>query len=386
MNDSGQDILFDTNGFLEGVDRFSLPTGDRIALLGNYCDWIAQVIADIHGAELDISIEMYIFESDGDGLDVAEALKQAVRRGVRVKLLVDGLGTRGTPDIFFENLNNAGIMVRHYNPVHWWTFIVSPGRPLRRRNHRKLILIDQKIGHIGGMNFGSSFREWEDLSLRIEGPFAGELYKSNERVWTGPPGYSLFLPWRSRNVFPVIQLLDNFYSDQYSPIKKHYLAAMKRARRRILLAHGYFFPDKRLRKEMRKAAQRGVRVEVVVPQESDIPPVSYAARHLYGGLLRNGIHVYEMEGKMLHTKAAVVDDNWLTIGSANLDPISLFSCLEINVGLRYGPVINRVAGIIEDYKLRSKKWDYDAWVKRPFRIKALGWLWFRLRRWYADWD
>lgn len=355
LNNSGQERILETAEVLEDANKFSLPSGDRIALLENYSDWIHQVITDIDDADLEISIEMYIFESDGEGLEVVEALKQALKRGVAVKLMIDGLGTRSTPDDFFENLHSEGIMVRRYNPVHWWTFIISPGRPLRKRNHRKLILIDQKIGHIGGMNLGSSFREWEDLSLRIEGTFVQDLYKSHERVWSGQRGYSLLFSRRSRDVSPGIQLLDNFYSDQSSPIKKHYLAAMKRARNRILLAHGYFFPGKRLRKEMRKAVKRGVRVEVVVPEESDIPPVSYAARHLYGGLLKNGIHIYEMEGKMLHTKAAVVDDNWLTIGSANLDPISLFSCLEINVALRYGPLIDRVAGIIEDYKLKSKK-------------------------------
>jgi len=386
LKNSDQNIVSDTDDVFEQITKFSLSSGDRITLHGNYSDWIDQVITDIDSAKLEISIEMYIFESDGEGLEVAKALKRASKRGVDVKLMVDGLGTRSTPDDFFEKLLNEGIMVRRYNPVHWWTFLISPGRPLRKRNHRKLILIDQKIGHIGGMNFGSSFREWEDLSLRIKGPFVGELYKSHACVWSGQLRYSLFLPWRCRGVCPEIQLLDNFYSDQYSPIKKHYLAAMKKSRKRILLAHGYFFPDKRLRREMRKAAKRGVRVEVVVPKESDIPPVSYAARHLYGGLLRNGIHIYEMEGKMLHTKAAVVDDRWLTIGSANLDPISLFSCLEINVGLRYEPLIGRVAEIIEDYKLKSRKWDYDAWVSRPFRIKLLGWFWFRLRRWYADWD
>jgi len=119
-----------------------------------YRDGIDQVITDIDRAELEISIEMYIFESDDEWLEVVEALKGEAKRGVDVKLMVDGLGNRRTPDDFFENLLNEVIMVRRYNLLHWWTFLISPGRPLQKSNHRKLILIDQRIGHIGGMNFG----------------------------------------------------------------------------------------------------------------------------------------------------------------------------------------------------------------------------------------
>ena len=157
LKNSDQNIVSDTDDVFEHITKFSLSSGDRITLHGNYSDWIDQVITDIDSAKLEISIEMYIFESDGEGLEVAKALKRASKRGVDVKLMVDGLGTRSTPDDFFEKLLNEGIMVRRYNPVHWWTFLISPGRPLRKRNHRKLILmsvISIIHGHVFMINQG----------------------------------------------------------------------------------------------------------------------------------------------------------------------------------------------------------------------------------------
>ena len=364
-----------TNQPPPSVASFTAETGDRLTLFSAYRAWIDQLVTDLDRAQREIVMEMYTFEPDGEGGDVAEALLRAAERGVRVRLMVDGLGCRSVPDDFFDWLREGGVRVRTYNPVHWWSFLLHPGKPLHRRNHRKLAVVDNRVGHLGGMNLGFRFRHWEDLALRVEGPSAAALRQSHEYVWEGRRRKPIFLPWRHRGLAPEVHFLDNFSDEQYSPIKKHYIHAIRRAQHRILMAHAYFFPDKRLRKELRKAARRGVSVEIVAPESSDIAAVDYAARHVFRKLLRDGVRLFLFRGAKLHAKAAVIDDDWMTLGSANLDPISLFSCLEINAAIQHRPLIAHLTRVIENYKSRSVEFDMMSWVRRSLPERALEWLW-----------
>lgn len=366
------------------VAEFTTGTGDRLTCFSTYRAWIERLLADIDQAQDEIVVEMYIFEPEGEGGHAAAALMRAAARGVRVRVMVDSLGCRHVSPLFFTRLREAGIDVHIFKPIHWWSFLLTPGKPLRRRNHRKLIVIDRRVGHLGGMNLGGRFTDWRDLSLRIEGPFAVNLRGSHERVWTGRYRKTFLPRSRKKRSLPEIQLFDNFFTDHYSPIKKHYVAAFKRARRRIWLAHGYFFPDKRLRRELRRAMRRGVQVHVIVPASSDIAAVDKAAKHIFGNLLRSGVRLYLL-GDMLHAKAALVDDDWLTLGSANLDPISLFSCLEINVGIRHKDLTAHLAAIIDHYKSEAEEYTYDDWKHRSRWEKLTNQLWYRLRHWYAKW-
>ncbi len=365
------------------VAEFTAGTGDALTCFADYRAWTSRLRADLDAAHDEIVMEMYIFEPEGEGGEIGAALMRAAARGVRVRAMVDSLGCRHVPPSFFAMLREAGIEVREFNPVHWWSFLLSPGKPLRRRNHRKLIVIDRRVGHLGGMNLGGRFDQWRDLALRIEGPFAEVLRQSHERVWTGQ--YRKFLPRRrKKRPVPQLKLFDNFFTDHFSPIKRHYVAAFKRARRRIWLAHGYFFPDKRLRRELRRAVRRGVEVRALVPASSDIAAVDKAARHIYGDLLRCGVRLFLLPA-MLHAKAALVDDDWLTLGSANLDPISLFSCLEINVGISHAPLSAHLAALLESYRREASEYTYDDWKHRSRWEKLTNRLWYALRRWYAEW-
>jgi len=362
---------------------FTAASGNELSLFTELPAWAAQLIADIDAAQNEIVMEMYIFEPDGEGREVADALMRAAGRGVSVRLMVDGLGCETVPSAFFREIEAAGVEFRVYNPLEPWSKWYKPGLPLRRRNHRKLTVIDRRVGHLGGMNLSGRYRDWRDMSLRMAGPVVQCLRASHEAVWSGRYRKFFTAPWRKIRRRDDIVILDNFAGDYYSPVKRYYLAAIKRARSRILLAHGYFFPDKRLRKELRKAARRGVSVEVVTPEDSDIAAVDFAARHLYGRLLRDGIKIHLHQGPMLHVKVAVVDDDWMTLGSANLDPISMFSCLEINAGLVHRPLIEHTVEVIRGYIAESKTIDRTKWKHRPWLEKLLDRLWYRLRRWYA---
>jgi len=358
-------------------------SGDRLALFSEYRRWIDRLLVDLDGAHDEIVMEMYIFEPDGAGSEVALALMRAAQRGVQVRVMYDGLGSETTPSGFFDELRDSGITVRAYNPLEPWSKSYSATLPFRRRNHRKLTVIDGCIGHLGGMNLSGRFIDWADLSLRIEGPAVRTLRQSHQAVWDGRYRKWISHPWRRPGPAAEIRVLDNFANPDYSPIKRHYLTAINKARTRILLAQGYFFPDKRLRKALRKAARRGVSVEVVAPEKSDIRAVDYAAHYIYGKLLRDGVKIFLLPEPMLHAKAAVIDDHWMTLGSANLDPISLFSCLEINVSLRHRPLIAEATAVIEGYQRRATPLSVKAWFKRSWGEKFIAWLWYSLRLWFG---
>ncbi len=245
------------------------------------------------------------------------------------------------------------------------------------------MVIDSRVGHLGGMNLGARFGDWADLALRVEGPAAAELRESHESVWTGRYRKPLFMPWRHHGLLPEIHFLDNFSDEQYSPIKQHYMSAIRHAKTSIRMAHGYFFPDRRLRKELRKAARRGVAVEIVVPASSNIPPVDYAARFVFRQLLGDGVRLFLYRGGMMHAKVAVVDDHWLTLGSANLDPISMFSCLELNATVQHRPLVEHVEAVIAGYQRHSVPVDEAAWARRSRLERAFEWFWFHARKWYA---
>lgn len=367
---------------LSPVAHFNTAAGNRLSLFTDYRAWVDQLLSDIAAAQSEICMEMYIFESEKEGAEVAEAMVAAAGRGVKVNLLYDSFGCMFVPGEFFAALSGAGIQVRAYNPLEPWKRVFRTNLPWRRRNHRKLVVIDGDVGHVGGMNLSRRFRQWQDVSLRIEGPEVKMLRRSHRMVWEGRYRKFIYRPWKARWPRPDVHVLDNFASEHFSPIKRHYLAAMKRAQKHILLAHGYFFPDKKLRKQMRKAARRGVEVAVVVPVKSDVAAVDYAARHIYGRLLRDGVKIYLFQRSMLHAKLAVVDDDWMTLGSANLDPISLFSNLEVNVTVRHRPLIEHTIGVIRGWQGESELLQRAAWLGRPRWEKWLDRVWYRLRRWF----
>ncbi|HEY5998592.1 MAG TPA: phospholipase D-like domain-containing protein [bacterium] len=296
----------------------------RLRLLGDGREAFAALSAAIDHARSHVFLEMYIFAADATGRGLLARLVAAARRGVRVMVLVDAFGSWATPDAFWEPLRAAGARLRFF-------------RPIRRgflpfRNHRKLVLVDDAIAWLGGMNIADEYRggrggqkPWRDFVLVVEGPDAARLRRQFLRMWAlaeRPLAWRALFPGRPRCDEGGERERVRFFAS--GPGQGGRLALqvhrelIRSAAGRVDLAMGYFFPPGRILRELRRAIGRGARVRVLVARHSDVPVMRWAARGLYGRLLRMGVEVFEYLPSMLHAKLAVTDDT-VVVGSANLD-------------------------------------------------------------------
>lgn len=298
-----------------------MPT---LRLLKNGSESFPALFAAMDQAAASIVLEMYIFAGDGTGREFRDRLAAAARRGVQVRVLVDGVGSWSLPADFWDGLRAAGGRVKVFRPVSRGMFLF--------RNHRKLLLVDGRIAFVGGMNIADEYyrgREgeppWRDNALEIAGDEVRRLGASFERMWVQaekPVLKAVFASHRDRGerVPPdgTVQFLESGPEDLRQPVRQAYRRLIGGAERSIDLAMGYFYPHGRVLRALKRAVLRGVRVRLLVPQRSDVAVAAWAARGLYGRLLRAGMEVWEYRPAMLHAKLAVIDDVVIA-GSANLD-------------------------------------------------------------------
>lgn len=298
-----------------------------LRLLKNGAEVFPAMLSAIDRAVSRVALEMYIFADDGVGRGFRARLAAAARRGVEVKVLVDAFGSWGLSDAFWKELRAAGGVVR------WF-------RPMRRgllpfRDHRKLLLVDDAVAFIGGLNIGDEYLggrdgapPWRDNALEISGREVASLGRSFTRMWFRADRhlrFRFFLDRRelrerfSGTIGPGrVRFLESGPEDPVQPVRRAYGRLISRAEKSIDLAVSYFFPPGRVLRALKRAVRRGVRVRLLFPARSDVAVAQWAARGLYGRLLRAGMEVWEYQPAMLHAKLAVVDDTVLT-GSANLD-------------------------------------------------------------------
>ncbi len=312
----------------------------------------------IAAARDEILLEMYWFGSDHTGWLFAEALCAAARAGRLVCLVYDAVGSIGSDEAVFDAMRAAGCKVVQYHPIAPWRARFRLGR-IGHRNHRKLLVVDGRIAMIGGINIGDPWAErgaggggWRDDLVAIEGPAAAAVRGIFQRSWDvlgTDPGEggddddqgSAFEVGDAR-----VRVLGNHYRDERKVIRAAYLTRIHRATSTLYIANPYFVPDRTIRRALRAAVRRGVDVRVLVPGESDVPAVAWASRAFYDELLRAGVRIFEWRGAadgpgaptastgatgaVLHAKTACGDDDWLTIGTYNLDARSGRYNLEIN--------------------------------------------------------
>jgi cardiolipin synthase A/B len=343
------------------VVKVPLRGGHRLHLLeGGGELFPAMIRAMEHAREL-VHVETYIFEFAGSALQVAEAMERAARRGVRVRLVVDGVGTPGLPRLWRERFEQAGVQCRVYQPLgHVGLFIPSRWRRL----HRKLCVVDGELGFCGGINLiddlddlalGRLERPRLDYALQVSGPLVADMLDSMEQLWWRMQAVSRVRQHEFRAAWDALRagrmarpaglsgvgkkaqqaallLRDNVHH-RYD-IERAYLKAIARARREIVIANAYFIPGRKLRRALMLAAARGVRVRLLLHGRYEHFLQYHAARPVYHWLLEAGIEIHEYAPSALHAKVAVVDDAWATVGSTNLDPLSLLLAREANVVTR----------------------------------------------------
>lgn len=270
------------------------------------------MLSAIRSARAEVFLEVYAFSPEGIGAEFIAALSAAARRGVRVRVVIDAWGSApGTSEVEAA-LAAAGCEVAVFGSV----FGLLVGR--LRRNHRKILAVDGEVAFLGGLNVADEYglpdpppdeTPWADLALELRGPVAAwlQVRARREQAWS-PPG-------------PVRVWLSGLGGA--GRLRRRYLKAFGGARRRILLAHAYFLPDRHVVRSIAAAARRGVEVKLVLAGRSDVALATSASRRLYRKLLRAGVEISEWTRSMLHAKAAAVDGERLLVGSFNLDPFSL---------------------------------------------------------------
>ncbi len=317
--------------------------GNRLTLLENGSGYFPALVAEIEAARHEIHLESYIFANDISGGAVAQALMRAARRGVETRVLLDGFGSRGL-DLDCQNtMRAAGVNLYFFRPER---SLLHFRRHRLRRMHRKLAVIDARIGFVGGINLIDDLNgrklvaPRQDYAVRIEGPLVADMHAAARRLWQRILWSRLGLQrgedaWLKPDIEPAGAQRATFLTRdsvrRRRAIEAAYLRAIARARREILIANAYFLPGLRFRHALIAAARRGVRVRLVVQGYSDHPMYHLAARALYRHFLENGVELHEYHASELHAKVAVIDGVWATVGSSNIDPFSLLLSREANL-------------------------------------------------------
>ena len=344
----------------------------------------------IAAARSSILCETYILRDDGTGWRFARALAARARAGVAVHLLYDAWGSSVGED-FLDFLHAAGVQVLAFRPLRWGGRLGEFVQRHRRRNHRKVLVVDGRIAFTGGLNLADDYaapedggKGWRDTHVRLEGPVAKELVLPFVRIWRRAGGKPVDLR-RFRGLVrrpdPRVRVIGSPGFKGHRQIRRAYLQAIETADTRVWITSAYFLPPMRILKALRDAARRGVDVQVIVGGTTDVKPVLFASRTLYGPLLKAGVRIHEFHGRVLHAKTAAVDGRWATVGSSNLDHHSLLVNLEVNAVIED----RRFAEALEELflaDLRSTREVTQAsWRRRTLVERALSWLAYLFRGW-----
>lgn len=299
-------------------------------------DFFDQLENIINEAHTEIHFQTYILKNDTTGNRIVAALKKAVARKVTVHLLLDGLGSRGLPGEFLADLTSNGIHFRFFSPL-----LSSNSFYFGRRLHHKIVVMDTETVLIGGINIAEKYEgtstetPWLDYAVLIHDEATARHAKSICQYYFFKKKSRAFgkIVSDAPNHPTAITLLQNDWLRRKSEIQKTYIKSIYTAQNEIIIVCGYFLPGKKLTKALEKAAQRKVRIRLILSGISDVPLVKEAINYYYAFLLRNNIELYEWNQSILHGKTALVDQKWTTIGSFNLNHLSSYASIEMNVGI-----------------------------------------------------
>ena len=365
--------------------------------LATGAEGINALVHEIESARRSVQLQTYIFRDDDTGVKVRDTLTEASKRGVRVRVLVDALGSFSLPDDFFQPLLAAGAQVRRFNPIHLFR--------LSYRNHRKALICDRQLAVIGGFNVGDEYagdgvdRGWRDLGFKVRGLVAAELALAFDRMFVlagqSTRRFARLRPARERmqaGSFPCELLLGGPGAGR-NPLKKRLYADLAKARS-IRVVSPYFLPTWPLRRRLMKLARAGGRVQLILPAKSDVALAQHASHALYARLLRAGVEIHEYQPQVLHAKL-VSTDRMAMVGSANFNTRSLHIDYELVLRLGEDDHVQWAQDYCDSLLEHSRRIELDQWrrsrtlfdrLRQRFcywimaRLDPLlaGWLW---RRW-----
>jgi len=405
------DILERHTAVVESVTDSPLTKGNNVTLLADGPATYAAMFKALQNAKDHINLESYIIEDDETGRKFADLLLRKQAEGVQVNLIYDSMGSMKTPAAFFQRLQGGGIQVVGFNPLN-----PLKGREewgLTHRDHRKILIVDGKVAIIGGINISKVYSStpfkrkqnqkapihWRDTDVQIEGPAVAEFQKLFLDTWMKQKGPKL----SERNYFPDlpptngISALTKTAQKTTSTSPKElgnalvrvvgstpgetnripfivYVSAITFAEHSIHMTNSYFFPDDQIVKALTDAAGRGVDVKIILPGTTDSRLALYAQRYHYSRLLKSGVKLYEHSTSLLHAKTAVVDKVWSTVGSTNMDFLSLLNNDEVNaVILSHEFAVEMEKMFVRDLA-DSRQIQLDEWKKRPLLPRAREWF------------
>jgi cardiolipin synthase len=362
--------------------------GNAIELLRSGGEFFPALIAAVDAAQREVWVETYIFADDAVGKQVAEVLVRAAGRGVAVRVLVDGWGARLHLTRRLERaLRDGGVRLMKYRPeVAPWQF-----RSHRlRRLHRKLCHVDRQVAFVGGINIIDDMNTPHqkpprlDFAVRVRGPLVAPVVQTMQRLWA-----LVELVQLERSEVPLFPdpirvaragdkvakfvIRDNLRYRR--DIERAYLAAIRTAKREIVIANAYFFPGVRFRRALIAAADRGVSVTLLLQARVEYRLLHYASRALYGQLLDAGVAIAEYHRSFLHAKVAVVDQHWATVGSSNIDPYSLLMAREANVFVRDAHFAQQLrVELLSMIETGTRHVEPERWSSRNPVAKAMTWV------------
>lgn len=358
--------------------RARILPGNKVTCYVNGDQYFPAMLEAIRGAKKSITLETYIYWSGKIGQEFSEALAERAKAGVKVHVLMDWVGSRKIDSRQLDNMRAAGVEVFKYNPLVWYSLL-----RINHRDHRKLLIVDGKVGFTGGMGIADQWLgnaaspgQWRDSAFRLEGPAVGQMQaafmdnwiKSSLRVLDG----DIYFPELPPVGDDDAQVFFSSPREGVENVRLMYLLSIAAAQKSIRISVPYFIPGGLTTDELLDACERGVQVEIILPgAQSDTPAVRYASRARWEPLLQAGVKIYEYEPTMYHCKMMIVDDVWVSVGSANFDNRSFRLNDEANLNVFSESFAAELIRAFEKDKVKSDPVSYKEWKCRSFGTRCM---------------
>jgi len=383
---SADDTLRHHLEFMEAQGGPPLVAGNQVDLLIDGPATYSAMFAAMEQARHHINMEVYIFQDDNVGRDLAALLIRKRREGVRVNLIYDSLGCISTPSSLFQQLSAAGVEVREFNPLGPDTVL-----DVNNRDHRKITVIDGRIAFTGGINISNVYQTgsaptagrpqdsgWRDTQIEVRGPAVAEFQRLFFHTWRRLGGPELedadYFPEIPAQGDKLVRVIGSSTGDKVNMIYIDLLSAIAHAQRSIHITMAYFVPDRRTLRELKRAARRGVDVTLILPGFSDVWVTIEAGRSYYGDLLKAGVKIHEHSDTLLHAKTAVIDGVWSTVGSSNMDLRSFLHNNEVNAVVLGEDFGAQMEAMFSQDLAQSEAIDLKSWKRRPLSRKFREWF------------
>jgi cardiolipin synthase len=384
------DVLERLTAVVESVTDSPLTKGNKVTLIADGQATYIAMFKAIESARVHINLESYIFEDDATGRKFADLLLKKQLEGVQVHIIYDCMGSLNTPSAFFERMKAGGIQVVGFNPLNPMESRDKWG--LTRRDHRKILIIDGSLAIIGGINISKVYSSsplksktnekrpihWRDTDIQIEGPAVAELQKLFLATWKSQKGPKLselnYFPALAEKGKALVRVVGSSPGESNRIPFIVYVSAISFAEHSIHMTNSYFIPDDQIVKALTEAAGRGVDVKIILPGITDSKLALHAQRYHYSALLKSGVKIYEHRTSLLHAKTATIDKVWSTVGSTNMDFLSLLNNDEVNAVILNREFAVEMEKMFAVDLANSEQIQWNEWKERPYLPRITEWF------------